>query len=112
MSATLTPFEVIPPRRNTGTGVAPSAFEAAFANFLRLDVANGDASADTVSSYRNEVAMWVAWCVKQGLDAATATVMHIKRYRSALLEAGYKPITRSEERRVGKECRSRWSPYH
>ena len=21
-------------------------------------------------------------------------------------------ITRSEERRVGKECRSRWSPYH
>ena len=26
-----------------------------------------------------------------------------------------KPITffvRSEERRVGKECRSRWSPYH
>src|SRR3982751_6997026 len=26
------------------------------------------------------------------------------RWRSALL--------RSEERRVGKECRSRWSPYH
>ena len=24
--------------------------------------------------------------------------------------AGY--LTRSEERRVGKECRSRWSPYH
>ena len=23
-----------------------------------------------------------------------------------------KDITRSEERRVGKECRSRWSPYH
>src|SRR5260370_42436088 len=22
------------------------------------------------------------------------------------------PIERSEERRVGKECRSRWSPYH
>ena len=22
------------------------------------------------------------------------------------------PYTRSEERRVGKECRSRWSPYH
>src|SRR5882757_7354595 len=24
----------------------------------------------------------------------------------------YEPIARSEERRVGKECRSRWSPYH
>ena len=23
-----------------------------------------------------------------------------------------KEVTRSEERRVGKECRSRWSPYH
>ena len=23
-----------------------------------------------------------------------------------------KVLTRSEERRVGKECRSRWSPYH
>ena len=22
------------------------------------------------------------------------------------------PVNRSEERRVGKECRSRWSPYH
>src|SRR2546426_1025929 len=25
---------------------------------------------------------------------------------------GFEPFTRSEERRVGKECRSRWSPYH
>ena len=24
----------------------------------------------------------------------------------------HKPLRRSEERRVGKECRSRWSPYH
>ena len=23
-----------------------------------------------------------------------------------------RPMVRSEERRVGKECRSRWSPYH
>ena len=26
--------------------------------------------------------------------------------------AGTIVTTRSEERRVGKECRSRWSPYH
>ena len=26
--------------------------------------------------------------------------------------AGEMPTQRSEERRVGKECRSRWSPYH
>ena len=28
------------------------------------------------------------------------------------LEGGAHGTTRSEERRVGKECRSRWSPYH
>ena len=26
--------------------------------------------------------------------------------------AGWRNAQRSEERRVGKECRSRWSPYH
>ena len=28
------------------------------------------------------------------------------------LEATMKNAYKSEERRVGKECRSRWSPYH
>ena len=27
-------------------------------------------------------------------------------------QTNYKISGRSEERRVGKECRSRWSPYH
>ena len=31
------------------------------------------------------------------------------RLRSKLMQAVHR---RSEERRVGKECRSRWSPYH
>ena len=32
---------------------------------------------------------------------------------TAGVQAGeYVGIQRSEERRVGKECRSRWSPYH
>src|SRR2546429_7878438 len=44
-----------------------------------------------------------------------------KRVAAALAGAGYDnfyryqlglPVWRSEERRVGKECRSRWSPYH
>ena len=29
-----------------------------------------------------------------------------------LMKIYLKDLTRSEERRVGKECRSRWSPYH
>ena len=33
-------------------------------------------------------------------------------YTNKTLSVVYKRPTRSEERRVGKECRSRWSPYH
>ena len=40
----------------------------------------------------------LGWADRHGISARTD-------------EAG-KTITRSEERRVGKECRSRWSPYH
>ena len=31
---------------------------------------------------------------------------------SKAIKAGKRIYYRSEERRVGKECRSRWSPYH
>ena len=34
---------------------------------------------------------------------------YLKEYRKILYN-NY--VLRSEERRVGKECRSRWSPYH
>ena len=33
----------------------------------------------------------------------------LKGKRVAVIGIG---VSRSEERRVGKECRSRWSPYH
>ena len=38
---------------------------------------------------------------------------HVKEYRGHNWRiAGVRGSIRSEERRVGKECRSRWSPYH
>jgi len=39
---------------------------------------------------------------------STGTVKADEEVRISARRAG----TRSEERRVGKECRSRWSPYH
>src|SRR2546426_7856916 len=36
----------------------------------------------------------------------------LRQVRPRLPEADLDPSGRSEERRVGKECRSRWSPYH
>ena len=38
-------------------------------------------------------------------------IKEIKRMRQTLVAGNWK-MNRSEERRVGKECRSRWSPYH
>ena len=35
-----------------------------------------------------------------------------KRSRERSRPSARRVLTRSEERRVGKECRSRWSPYH
>ena len=49
---------------------------------------------------------------------ASAVVMTLIMYRRSLLRNGMSfafsdpDVDRSEERRVGKECRSRWSPYH
>ena len=41
------------------------------------------------------------------LALALAVIFYSVRYKSY-----YQQKVRSEERRVGKECRSRWSPYH
>ena len=34
------------------------------------------------------------------------------RSQAPFVGTGMEAVVRSEERRVGKECRSRWSPYH
>ena len=41
-------------------------------------------------------------------------VYGVRKVWKQLLREGFSvaKCTRSEERRVGKECRSRWSPYH
>ncbi len=71
----------------------PSEMDAAFADFLRIEVANGDASPDTITGYRGVVEIWVNWCFDAGLDPATVTVHHIKRYRQTLIERNLSPVT-------------------
>jgi site-specific recombinase XerD len=71
----------------------PSEMDAAFADFLRVEVANGDASPDTITGYRGVVATWVNWCFDQGIDPATVTVSDIKRYRHMLIERNLSPVT-------------------
>ena len=47
-----------------------------------------------------------------GVKIEESTVEQILRFGTADISASYLDCIRSEERRVGKECRSRWSPYH
>ena len=53
------------------------------------------------------------WLVKKGMK--TECVATLANARKAIGQKEFDLILadlRSEERRVGKECRSRWSPYH
>src|ERR1041385_404542 len=45
-------------------------------------------------------------------NAANARSVNFRAVREVRLLRQKIKIERSEERRVGKECRSRWSPYH
>ena len=65
----------------------------AFAEFLRLDVANGDASTDTIRGYKTQVGQWVEWCQNNGVNPATCTPNDVKAYRLHLVESGYKPTS-------------------
>jgi len=70
-----------------------TALDDAFARFLRLDVANGDAARETIRSYRGQVASWVDWCRENAVDPGTATPDDVKAYRQDLVLDGYKPGT-------------------
>src|SRR5256886_13227753 len=52
--------------------------------------------------------------VKQNLHLLTRLLSELDGYEFAfyVISAAPQEVIRSEERRVGKECRSRWSPYH
>ena len=54
-------------------------------------------------------------CPKSEAIESYEILLAVCRAEDAYLAVGYKQmrdLLRSEERRVGKECRSRWSPYH
>src|SRR3712207_6979854 len=52
-----------------------------------------------------------AWPLKPRASWSLAMISNTSLPRSEILVA-FMQTVRSEERRVGKECRSRWSPYH
>src|SRR2546430_7935132 len=62
---------------------------------------------DWLSAFSNELGVVLAVERLMGLEVPERAIW----LRTALAELN-RVLNRSEERRVGKECRSRWSPYH
>ena len=60
------------------------------------------------------IALFLSW--KYKLCLSKPLIIGVVRGTVQLVAVGYILLwafrQRSEERRVGKECRSRWSPYH
>ena len=82
-------FDTVVDRRNTGS--------------LKWDVRE------------NELPMWVADMDFKTAPAITDAIIERAQhgiYGYSIVPDGWGQSYRSEERRVGKECRSRWSPYH
>jgi site-specific recombinase XerD len=66
---------------------------AAFADFLRLDVAQGDASPETIRTYTGQVTAFLDWCAAEGVHPALATEGDVKDYRAELIGEGYARAT-------------------
>ncbi|MDJ0577039.1 MAG: tyrosine-type recombinase/integrase [Xenococcaceae cyanobacterium MO_234.B1] len=55
-----------------------------FAQFLGLDVANGNASPDTISNYQTQIKLFFDWCIKEQINPLQASQNQIKEYRHYL----------------------------
>jgi site-specific recombinase XerD len=69
---------------HTGGDLLTGDLLAGFGAFLRLHVADGDASPHTVRSYHTNARQYVGWCDGLGIDPAHATENDLLLYRQEL----------------------------
>jgi site-specific recombinase XerD len=66
---------------------------ADFGKFLRLRVADGDASPATIRTYHSQASQFVDWCREKGVNPASAVEDDVIAYRKFLVGAGYRRST-------------------
>ena len=71
-------------------------------------VSGGDTNARTDESIKLYKDGWASTIIMSGAVVDKSGPSNTRQMYKRAVEN----TTRSEERRVGKECRSRWSPYH
>ena len=64
------------------------AMRDCFDRYLNLTIADGNASVDTIKTYRNRVAQYLDWCKERELYPALATEQNILEYRKILVDGG------------------------
>lgn len=69
--------------------VSTDKMETAFSRFLELEVAAGNASADTIRSYKTQIKLYFAWCRNNLVPPLEADRDDLRFYRHYLVEYGY-----------------------
>ncbi len=69
----------------------------AFAHFLRVEVASGEATEDTIDAYYREVANWVKWCRRRHIAPEEAQDYHVEAFREELKRRGLCIATRAHK---------------
>ena len=78
-----------------------------------LDVAlTADNGTNTYPPYNIEKAGENKYRITVAVSGFGENELNVEMREGQLVISAKKEEIRSEERRVGKECRSRWSPYH
>ena len=76
--------------------VVDNIFDA-FAYFLRLEVASGNATEDTVEAYHREAGNWISWCKARDLTPENAEQYHLEAFREELKRRGLSIPTRAHK---------------
>ena len=86
--------------------VGGNSFLKHFLVFNFIDAANGE------MGYKILAVAGKTRIVQNIQDIFSQPVYSLVIFHAKPEDTGFVGAARSEERRVGKECRSRWSPYH
>lgn len=87
MDSTLT---IIKPNILSALPVFPlgrDQYIALAAEWFSLDVSNGDACADTITTYMSHMNQWLTWCQVNRVDPGRSTVDSVKMFRRELIES-------------------------
>lgn len=68
-------------------------FMLRFADFMRVNLADGRATADTLRTYASHIGKYLNWCQHVGIHPLRASKMDVQLYRSWMVDQGFKRST-------------------